>query len=71
MKSHSPNFENVEWDTEKLANTLKNWPPNTPINWSAVGREHGVPGKTSGQVVKEFALKRGISTTQLEGGTPR
>lgn len=35
-KKHSPNFENVSWDTEKLESTLHNWPTGTPINWSAV-----------------------------------
>lgn len=40
--SHSPNFENVEWDTKKLLTTLQNWPANEPINWSKVGKDHGI-----------------------------
>ena len=47
-KKHSSNFENVSWDTANLETTLRNWPPGTPINWSALAREHNVPGGNDG-----------------------
>lgn len=59
-KSHSPDFSKVSWDIEKLKETLKNWPPGTTINWSAVAREHGIQGRNAGQVAKEFAEKHQI-----------
>ena len=52
QKKHSPNFENVCWDKEKLENTLRNWPPSSPINWSAVARQHNIEGGNGGQVVQ-------------------
>ena len=61
QKKHSPNFENVPWDTQKLESTLRNWPPGTPINWSAVAREHDIQGGNAGQVAKEFAEKHEIN----------
>ena len=60
-KKHSPSFENVSWDTEKLESTLRNWPTGTPINWSAVAREHDIKGGNAGQVAKDFAEERGIN----------
>ena len=60
-KSHSPNFDNVCWDKEKLLETITNWPVGTTINWSQVAKEHGVPGKNAGQVVKEFTATQGIN----------
>ena len=71
QKKHSPNFENVPWDTEKLENTLRSWPPSTPINWSAVGREHNIQGGNAGQIVKEFAVEKGINIDYLRNSTPR
>jgi hypothetical protein len=71
QKKHSPNFENVSWDTEKLENTLRNWPPSSPINWSAVAKEHNIEGGNGGQVVKEFAAEKGISIAHIHGSTPR
>lgn len=68
-KSHSPDFSKVCWDTEKLKATLENWPPTTTINWSAIAREHGIPGKNAGQVAKEFAIKHEIDTSHI--ATPK
>jgi hypothetical protein len=64
-KTHSPNFTNVTWDKEKLRETIENWPTDMTINWSQVGREHGIPGKNAGQVVKEFTAKQGIDTSHI------
>ena len=61
QKKHSPNFENVPWDTQKLESTLRNWPPGTPINWSAVAKEHDIQGGNAGQVAKRFAEEREIN----------
>lgn len=60
-KKHSPNFERVSWDTEKLRTTLLNRPTEALINWSEVGREHGISGENAGQVVKEFAKENNIT----------
>ena len=64
-KSHSPDFSKVAWDTEKLKETIENWPAGTTINWSKVAREHEIPGKNAGQVAKEFAAKKGIDTSHI------
>ena len=68
-KPHSPSFENVQWDTDQLESTLRNWPTGTPINWSAIARDHNIPGGNGGQVAKEFAMERGIYNV-LQGSTP-
>ena len=39
------------------------------INWSEVAREHGIPGKNAGQVVKKFMAKQGIDTSHI--ATPK
>ena len=67
-KTHSPNFDKVAWDTEALRVTLENWPRDTTINWSAVGRSHGIAGGNAGQVVKEFAKAHDID---LNACTPK
>ena len=64
-KSHSPNFSNVTWDKEKLRETLENWPADVTMNWSQVGRDHGIPGNNARQVVKEFTAKQGIDTSHI------
>ena len=51
----------MPWDTQKLVRTLRNWPPGTPINWSAVAREHDIQGGNAGQVAKELAEKHEIN----------
>ena len=68
-KKHSPNFSNVEWDKENLEQTLCNWPSDTTVNWSAVARDHGVPGGNASQVVKEFATSLGLPIG--DSSTPR
>ena len=65
IKTHSPDFSKVAWDKEKLKDTIENWPVGTTINWSKVGREHGIPGNNAGQVVKEFTAKQGIDTSHI------
>ena len=69
QKKHSPNFENVCWDKEKLENTLRNWPPSSPINWSAVARQHNIEGGNGGQVVQEFAAEKGIIIAHIQNST--
>jgi hypothetical protein len=60
-KLHSPNFEKVSWDTDKLQTTLLNWPTEKRINWTEVAKEHNIPGGNAGQVAKEFAEANNIS----------
>ena len=68
-KSNSPNFSKVLWDTEGLQATLKNWPSNVTINWTAVGKQHGISGANARQVVKEFAESQNMQiTTPLQRG---
>ena len=66
LKSHSPNFDRVEWDKEKVIADLKEYPTDKLINWSQFAREHGVPGSNGGQVVKQYAHKNSINTQALE-----
>ena len=63
---HSPKFENVQWDTDKLLDRLHNWPSEQKINWTEIGREFNIPGKNKGQVVKEFAREHGVGVCQLD-----
>ena len=67
-KSHSPNFDTVMWDKDKVLPDLQQHLPAPPsINWQQFAREHGVPGRNGGQVVKEFAKTSGIDTEMLDG----
>ncbi len=70
MKKHSPSTENVTWDKENVLNDLRSFPSDTRINWSKFAREHNVPGKNNGQVVKEFAELNGVYTLQLDSRQP-
>ena len=54
-KSHSPNFDNITWDEEKLLHDLQQLPPAPPsLNWQEFAREHGITGGNAGQVAKEI-----------------
>ena len=49
---------------------MRNWPAETPINWSTVAREHSIPGANGGQVAQEFAEIHGIDISQIQSATP-
>ncbi len=68
-KKHSPSFENVTWDKEKVLNDVRNW-PSAKVNWSQLARDHNVGGKNGGQVVKEFCEASGIEVAAISGSTP-
>lgn len=70
-KSHSPSMENIAWDTQKALDDLRMWPQDQLINWSKFAREHGIPGKNGGQVIKEFAENHGVDVHKLDGRTPK
>ena len=53
----------MTWDVERLKTTLENWPCDTIINYTTLGREHGIQGGNAGQVVKEFAQVHNINLT--------
>ena len=54
-KSHSPEFSNVTWDKEKVLEDLKSFllPPPL-INWQKFAREHDIPERNCGQVIKNL-----------------
>ena len=70
QKKHSPSFDETTWDKENVLEDLCSYSADTPINWSKFAREHNVPGKNAGQVVKEFAELSGIDTFQLDQREP-
>ena len=65
-KKHSPTLQETKWDKEQVLRDLRNFPTDQQINWSKFAREHNVPGKNNGQVLKEFADENGIDTFQLD-----
>ena len=66
-KSHSPKFDNVTWDKEKVLEDLRNHPPAPPpINWQSFARDHIIPSKNNGQIAKEFAKGSDIDTYHLD-----
>ena len=44
-----------------------NWPQDQKMNWSLAAKEHDIPGKNSGQIIKEFAIENGIEVQALDG----
>ena len=67
-KTHSPNFTNVTWNKDEVLKDLQSHPSVPPrINLQNFARQHNIPGKNCGQVVKEFAVKSGIDVSRLEG----
>ena len=69
-KTHSPKLDDVQWNKSEVENTIRNWPVNSEINWSAIARQHCVLGANGGQVVKEFAQSLGIDTSNFKSCTP-
>ena len=67
QKTHSPSFENVEWDTNAVLADLRGWPEGKKIVWSKFAAEQNVAGRNGGQVVKELALHNGIDVNALDG----
>ena len=67
-KTHSPNFTNVTWNKDEVLKDLQSHPSvPSQINLQNFARQHNIPGKNYGQVVKEFAVKSGIDVSRLEG----
>ena len=65
-RKHSPTFNHVTWDKERLHHTLSTWPDNTIINWTKTSKGTWNSSKNGGQIVKEFARERGIDTEHLD-----
>lgn len=42
-----------------------------PVNWSALGRAHGIQGGNAGQIVREFAKERGLDLEEILSCTPK
>ena len=66
-RKHSPNFDSVSWDKDKVQQDLEVWPEGEKINWSKFAREHQINAKNGGQIVKEFAVEIGIDVKKLDG----
>ena len=65
-RKHSPNFDKVEWDKDKLFERLSNWPEGETINWTQTAKEFHIQGSNKGQIVEEFAIENGIDVTKLD-----
>jgi len=68
-KCHTPKLDTmyVSWNKEELLRELQTSPTNALINWSEIAREHKIPGRSGGQVAKEFARINGIDVFALDG----
>jgi len=71
QRKHSPLFDEVSWDKEKVQQDLETWPEGEKINWSKFAREHKISAKNAGQIVKEFAVEIGIDAKKLDGRAKR
>ena len=67
---HSPSFDSVTWDKEKVLQALQNWPTNETINWTKFAGDCGIPGRNRGQIAKEFAKENGLDTIKLDSRQP-
>ena len=65
-KLHSPSEENQAWSHDEAAALLESHPVDKKINWSDSARKLRIPGTNNGQVLKEFAVKRGFDVVALE-----
>ena len=64
--SHSPNFDGVQWDKERVLKYLQEVETkDEKVVWSTVAQEHGIEGHNKGQILKEFAAKNGINTAKV------
>ena len=70
FKSHSPNFGDVDWDTQQVLSDLRAWPEGVAINWTHFVRSHTITGGNAGQVVKELAQRSGIDVEIPDHRTP-
>ncbi len=66
VKLHSPCENSHTWSHEDATALLQGHPTGQAINWSASARTLGIPGRNAGQVLKEFAVKRGMDVATLE-----
>ena len=64
-KTHSPTVQT--WDTAVVLEVAESWPEDKVVNWSALAREHNVPGRNAGQAVKEYLRGKGVDVLKMEG----
>ena len=57
-------------DTAAIA-MLTDGESGTAINWSAIGREHGIEGKNAGQIAREFAEACELDVEEIMSSTPK
>ncbi len=65
-KFHFPNEDSQKWSHEAALTLLQTTPTDQKINWSATARTLGIQSKNTGQVLKEFAVSRGVDVARLE-----
>ncbi len=65
-KLHSPAIAKQSWNHDTAMQMVLNHPTHTKINWSAYAKKLSIPGKNTGQVLKEFATQQGTDTLSLE-----
>ncbi len=66
IKLHSPAEGNHTWDHEAASTLISSHPVEEKINWSRSAKTLNIPGKNSGQVLKEYAIKQGFDILVLE-----
>ena len=54
------------FDENAVLEDLNNLHPAKKINWSEIARKHGVCQSNGGQIIKEFAVRRGVNVLALE-----
>ena len=50
----------------KFLADLQSWPTGKLINWTQFAKDHNIPSRNAGQIVKKFATESGIDVFQLD-----
>ena len=53
----------MQWDEDGLLKRVEIWPPG---HRTQIEREFGVPGRSKGQIVKEFAMENNVDILDLD-----
>ena len=63
-RSHVPKEQS--WNTAAVLATARSWPAGKRVNWSAMARQHNVPGANGGQAIKEYLRTQGVDVLAME-----